>query len=35
MIREAKFAFLPGDPGRVPKIAKTLDENGTEIPSFN
>lgn len=27
MIKEAKFAILPGDPQRVPKIAKTFDEN--------
>ena len=30
MIKEAKFAFLPGDPERVPKIAKTFDENALE-----
>jgi len=30
-VRNANFAFLPGDPGRVPFIAQTLDENSREI----
>jgi len=31
MIKEAKFAFLPGDPQRVPKIAKTFDKNAIKL----
>jgi len=35
MIKEAKLAFLPDDPERVPKIAKTFDENAIKIAYFN
>ena len=35
MIKEAKFAFLPGDPERAPKIAKTFDDNAIKIAYFN
>lgn len=31
MIKEAKFAFLPGDPGRVKFIAQNFDSNSKEI----
>ncbi len=31
MIKEAKSAFLPGDPERVPKIAKSFDKNAIKL----
>ncbi len=31
MIKEANYALLPGDPERVPKIARTFDENAIEL----
>ncbi len=31
MIKEAKFAILPGDPERVPKIARAFDANAAKL----
>ncbi len=33
MIRGAKYALLPGDPGRVEGLAKALDENALFVAS--
>jgi len=31
IIRQSKIAFLPGDPGRVPHVAKAFDSNAEEV----